>query len=412
MRIARVLTRLNLGGPARQALAADPRLVERGHVVRLFAGTPEPGEGDLFERFRERGIDTVRVPGLRRGLAPVRDVFARRFLQREFASFAPDVVHTHASKAGTLGRQAARGVRPLPARVHTFHGHVLEGYFPALVSRFFVRHESRLARETDRIVAVSHATAEDLLRLGVVGEEKLVVVQPGIELDDLLALPPASERGSDGELRRLIGAEQGELVVGVIGRLAAVKRPQLALDVFDTLAEGGKPWHLVFVGDGSERASLERRIGALSAAHRRRVHLVGAREDMVAVFSDLDLVLATSRSEGLPVALIEAAAAGLPVVATDVGGVAELVAHERTGLLGKTVDELSFHLAALLEHATERQAMGGRARLRVAKRHGADVLAGRLEELYRAVLDERGAAGLDGAPAPSERPLRTEGATP
>src|SRR5262245_62309766 len=108
MRIARVLTRLNLGGPARQVLAGDPRLVERGHVVRIFAGTPEPGEGDLFDAARARGLDVVRVPGLGRGWALAGDMQARAFLRRAFAEFAPDVIHTHASKAGALGRSAAK----------------------------------------------------------------------------------------------------------------------------------------------------------------------------------------------------------------------------------------------------------------------------------------------------------------
>lgn len=158
MRIARVLTRLNLGGPARQVLASDPLLVARGHQVRIFAGTPEPGEGDLFDAARERGLDAVRVPGLRRGVAPLRDLRARRALRRLLRAYEPEVLHTHASKAGTLGRTAL-GRDPRPARVHTFHGHVLEGYFPAPVARRLVALERRLAERTDRVIAVSHATA-------------------------------------------------------------------------------------------------------------------------------------------------------------------------------------------------------------------------------------------------------------
>src|SRR5262245_16777688 len=110
LRVARVLTRLNLGGPARQALAADPLLVARGHAVRVFAGTPSPGEGDLFDTFRARGIDVVRVPGLRPALTLAGDARALIYLRREIAAFGPDVVHTHAAKAGALGRRAARRV--------------------------------------------------------------------------------------------------------------------------------------------------------------------------------------------------------------------------------------------------------------------------------------------------------------
>jgi glycosyltransferase involved in cell wall biosynthesis len=387
MRIARILTRLNLGGPARQALASDPLLAARGHVVRVFAGTPEAGEGDLFDEFRARGIDVVRVEGLGRGLRPWSDLRAWRRLRRELESFAPNVVHTHASKAGLLGRRAARRMSGV-ARVHTFHGHVLEGYFSHTISKGLIRLEQRLARESDRIVAVSHATADDLLRLGVVADEsQLVVIPPGVELDALLAL-----EGRDGALRELIGARPEDFVVGVIGRLAEVKRPEWAVDVFVLLALRYTKLHLVFVGDGDLRGMLERRIRALPDELQRRVHLVGARSDMPRVLADVDLVLLTSRSEGMPVAVIEAAAAGKPVVSTNVGGVAEVVVHERTGWLGASVDELAYGLARFLDDPKLSAGLGQRARMRVEKRHSAHELAARLEGLYRLVVEERACA--------------------
>jgi glycosyltransferase involved in cell wall biosynthesis len=393
MRIARVLTRLNLGGPARQVLASDPLLVQRGHDVRVLTGTPAPGEGDLFDALTTRGLDVVRVPALVRRIAPVKDLFAARELRRELSAFRPDVLHTHASKAGYLGRRALRRSPDAErvARVHTFHGHVLEGYFGPGLSRRLIAVERELAAETDRIVAVSHATADDLVRLGVAPEEKLVVVQPGIDLAPFLELPRGESRDR-GELRGLIGAGPDDVVVGVVGRLAAVKRPELALDVFELLAAQHPGLHLAFVGDGEERRGLERRIGGLSGPGAERVHLLGAREDMPVVLADLDAVLLTSRSEGLPVALVEAAAAGLPVVATAVGGVEEVVAHERTGFLGTSAEELAYGLATLLGDAEERRAMGERARLRVARRHAAGHLADRLEELYRVVVEERARA--------------------
>jgi len=401
MRIARVLTRPNLGGPARQALASDPLLQSRGHAVRILTGRPEPGEGDLFDAFRRRGLDVVRVPGLRRGLGPLSDLRALGALRRELASFGPDVLHTHASKAGSLGRRAIRRVPggERVGRVHTFHGHVLEGYFPRTLSRALVRHERRLARDTDRVVAVSHATAEDLVRLGVVEEERLVVVPPGIDLDALLEIPRPglSRAGADpdrapGALRWKVGGggEPGEVWIGVVGRLAAVKRPERALEVFLEVWRAHPEARLAFVGDGAERRALERAVGRLGADGERRVHLFGAIEEMVGVWSDLDLVLNTSRAEGLPVALIEAAAAGLPAVAEAVGGVEEIVTHERTGWVGRGVAELAEGLARLLADPAERLAMGRRARLRVAERHGAARLAARLEELYTVVARERG----------------------
>jgi glycosyltransferase involved in cell wall biosynthesis len=246
---------------------------------------------------------------------------------------------------------------------------------------------------TDRIVAVSHATAADLVRLSIVADERrLVVVPPGIDLEPLLAIPERADLGSSGVLRAQIGAAPGDFLAGVVGRLAEVKQPTVAVDVFDMLARRYPHLHLVFVGYGGLRGLLERRIGALEPDLARRVHLLGVREDMVACLSDFDAILLTSRSEGLPIALIEAAAASRPVVASDVGGVGEIVAHERMGFLGQGKDELAFGLARLLEEPHLGQAMGRRARVRVASRHSAEALADRLENLYRIVVEERACA--------------------
>ena len=380
MRIARVLTRLNLGGPARQVLGCDPILQARGHTLRLFAGRPEAGEGDLAPAARELGLDLVRVPGLRRGWRPLSDLRAARFLGRELRAFVPDVVHTHASKAGALGRRAALRRAPRAARVHTFHGHVLEGYFPPAVSAVIAALERRLAARTHRVVAVSHATADDLVRLGVAGEEQLVVIRPGLDLRPFLAID-----GRDGGLRRLVGATEGTFLVGVVGRLAEVKRPELALDTLGMLADSHPHIQLVFVGDGEGRPGLERARSGLDRPLAERVHLIGRREEMAPVLADLDAVLLTSRSEGMPVSLIEAAAAALPVVATPVGGVPELVVEGRTGFLGEGAEELARGLARLADDPGEAREMGRRARTRARRDHGAEVLADRLEELYRAV---------------------------
>jgi glycosyltransferase involved in cell wall biosynthesis len=385
MRIARVLTRLNLGGPARQVLASDPRLVRAGHAVRVFAGTGEPGEGDLSGELASRGVDVVRVPGLARGWSVAGDLRARAFLRRELSAFAPDVLHTHASKAGALGRSAARGLGA--ARVHTFHGHVLEGYFGEKLSRGLRAIERKLAADTERVIAVSHATAEDLLRLGVVDERRLVVVPPGIELEPLLAL-----EGRSGVLRTLVGAGPDVFLVGMVGRLAAVKRPEWGLDVLRLLAARHPRLQIAWIGDGDQRGLLERGIASLEPALRERAHLLGARTDMPDVLADLDAVLLTSRSEGMPVALIEAAAAGLPAVATRVGGVPEIVAEERTGFLGESADELAFALDRLLSEPGLAQACGRRARVRVSERHSAEALAARLEAVYRAAVEERACA--------------------
>lgn len=382
MRIARILTRLNLGGPARQCLASDPLLAERGLTVRVFCGRPEPGEGDLVDALCERGVDVRRIEGLGRSFSPLADLRALGRLRRELQDFEPDVVHTHASKAGSLGRAGfARSGEA--AIVHTFHGHVLEGYFSPLLSRALVAHERRLARRSDRILAVSEATGRDLLRLGVVESERLEIVPPGIDLKPLLAIA-----GQGGCLRRRLGVGERARLIGVVGRLAPVKRPELALAVFARVARHDPRIELVFVGDGALRLDLERRRGALPPDLAARVHLPGAFESMPEVLADLDLVLLTSRSEGLPVALIEAAAAGRAVVACAVGGVGEVVEDGRTGLLASNPGELGPALERMAGDADLRAACGRRARAG-CERYSGSALAERLQAVYRAVCEER-----------------------
>jgi glycosyltransferase involved in cell wall biosynthesis len=232
---------------------------------------------------------------------------------------------------------------------------------------------------------VSHATADDLVRLGVVQDERrLIVVPPGMDLDPLLAV-----HGRSAVLRPLIGAGERDVVVGIIGRLAEVKRPELALEVLELLHQRYPQLHMVWVGDGDQRGLLERRIAALSPTLQARAHMLGARTDMPAVLADLDAVMLVSRSEGAPVALIEAAAAAKPVLATNVGGVSEVVAHERTGWLGNDMTELAFGLSQWLDTPQLLTATGQRARLRVQARHSAQHLADRLLEIYRIVVKER-----------------------
>ena len=395
MRIARVLTRLNLGGPARQVLASDPLLVARGHEVTILAGEPEPGEGDLRDVARRCGLRVVDVPGLRRSPGLFGDRAAAAFLRAELARIAPDLLHTHASKAGLVGRRAAARGAPSAARVHTFHGHVLEGYYPRLVGRGLAELERRLARHTDRLVAVSETTRDDLVRLGVAGSEHIEVVPPGRELGAFLELSPTP---ANGALRRELGIPSEARLVVVVGRLAPIKRPELALDAFARAARDRADLHLAFAGDGGRTAvRLSAACAALPEALRARVHALGAVPDVAPVFAAADLVLLTSRNEGTPVCLIEAAAAARPFVATAVGGVPELAQRLGSGVCvadgPEAAEELARTLVELLDDPAQRVRLGAAGRERVAQVYGAQALADRLERLYVEVLAEREARG-------------------
>ena len=257
MRIARVVTSLALDGRSRQVLASDLELVRRGHSIRILAGEPEPGEGDLRPLFLRLGLKVAAVPGLKRRVAPLGDVLAGLALRRELRGLQPDLVHTHGSKAGALGRLAARrlGVHTVHT-VHTVHGDALDGGSSSSLGA----RERRLSRHTARILTAAHATADDLVRQGICAEEDITVVPPGIQTEPLLALRARSQM-----LRRIIGAGEDDLLVGVVGRLAPSKQPELALDVFELLAQRHARMHLVFIGDGPSFASL-----AWSSSSRRQ----------------------------------------------------------------------------------------------------------------------------------------------
>ncbi len=380
MRIARILTRLNLGGPARQVLESDARLLAFGHEVRVYCGSPEPGEGDLTQALLEQGVQVVRVPGLARAIRPWKDRRALQFLRGELEAFDPDIVHTHASKAGWLGRLAAG---PLRARaLHTFHGHVFEGHFSKPKVAALVRIERFLARRTDQLIAVSEATRRELVARRVAPVERIRVVYGGADVASLVEL-----NRDQATLRRDLGIGPDELVICVLGRLAPIKRTNLALAAFVKAWPDLPPARLVFIGDGPGRLRLEQDLEKCAPEVKASVFLGGPWVNMAAMLPDLDLLLSASRHEGLPISMVEAGACAVPSVATPVGGVGEFVVPGLTGLVGRNVDELAAGLVALGSDPGLRARLGRGARDLALRQHEGHAFAERLEQVYLDALE-------------------------
>ncbi|MDQ4088942.1 MAG: glycosyltransferase [Actinomycetota bacterium] len=370
-RVLRVITRLNVGGPARQALLLSRALAPEFETT-LAAGVPAVGEGELSHP----AVPVVAVP-LVRPVHPPSDARALFALRRLLSARRPALVHTHMAKAGTIGRLATRRSAWRPRTVHTFHGHVLDGYFGNRVSRMFAETERSLARHTDVLVAVSAEIRDQLLDLGIGRPSQYRVIPLGLELDPFLAV----ERPS-GVLRDRLGLAPDTPLVGVVGRLVQIKDHLTLLRALEDLPGV----HLAVLGDGELRASLEAESAQMGMAGR--VHFAGWWTDMAAAVSDLDVVALTSRNEGTPVALIEAAAAGVPVVATDVGGVRTVVEHGMTGLLAGPgdVETVRAHLTRLLADRSERVRMGRAGRDRVRYRFGQSRLLDDVRALYAELL--------------------------
>jgi glycosyltransferase involved in cell wall biosynthesis len=374
-----VIARLNIGGPAYHVSLLSGRLDPDRYETLLVAGRPGPGEGSFEALATRYGARLEMLPSLGPELEPGADLRALRALGRIVRRFRPQIVHTHTAKAGALGRSAAliaaRGRRP--AIVHTYHGHVLEGYFGPIETAGYRIVERGLARFSDRLVGVSQATVDDLVRLRIAPRERLEVVPLGLDLDRFLELDPRRE-GPDGDAVALYA-----------GRLVPIKRVDLLVRALARARRTGAPVRLVILGDGELRPELEGL--ACSLGVDQHVTFLGYRHDVAAYLAASDIAVLSSANEGTPVALIEAAAAARPLVGTRVGGVADVVAPG-TGRLVEAGDEeaLAAALAELAINPTLRLALGVRAREHVRRRYAADRLMDDMDRLYRELLDARG----------------------
>jgi glycosyltransferase involved in cell wall biosynthesis len=387
VRILRVIARLNMGGPALHVAYLTAGLRERGYDTTLVAGSLARGEDSMAYVADARGVEIVRIDELGREISPLRDLVATVRLARLIRRERPDILHTHTAKAGTVGRAAAvlAGRRGPPIVVHTFHGHVLRGYFGPVRTRFFRLLERWLARRTTALIAVSPQVRDDLVALGVAPAERFVVIRLGIELDERVA----GERNGRAESRRYLGIEPERFAVGWIGRMTAVKRTDDILVAFKRLRDEGVDAVLCLVGDGPDRPHLERRAHELGVI--RDTLFLGYQEDVAPFYAAFDALVLPSSNEGTPVSAIEALAAGRPVVATRVGGVPDVVQEAADGFLVEpgATDELADRLAELARDPELRERMGRAGRERVLPRYAVERLVDDVDRLYRSLLSAR-----------------------
>jgi glycosyltransferase involved in cell wall biosynthesis len=385
IRVLRVIARLNVGGPALHVAYLSSGLAERGYETTLVAGDVGEGEESMAAVAANRGVEVLRLPGLSRELSPVRDLIATWRLAAIIRRVKPDVIHTHTAKAGAVGRAAALVAgKPRPVVVHTFHGHVLRGYFGAAGSLVFRAIETILARITDRLVAVSPEVRDELVSLRVAPLSKFEVIRLGIELESRVAYD-----GDPVELRRRYGIGADRFVVGWFGRMTPVKRADDLVTMLVGLRERGVDALLLLVGDGDDRASLEQRAHDLGIA--RHCLFLGYQEDVAAWYAVCDAVVLTSANEGTPVTIIEALAAGRAVVSTRVGGVPDVVDDGETGFLVRARDThaIAERLAILQRDPELRARMGAEGRRRMLERYAVPRLVDDVDKLYRRLLAER-----------------------
>ncbi len=378
-RILHIITRLGAGGSARHVIEVSSRLREE-FDVHIAAGVEDEGEGSLRPEAAAAGIPVSPLPSLRRRGSLLSDRRALRELVDRVRSLEPSLVHTHQSKAGVLGRMAARkaGVR---RTVHTFHSPLERLGQDGLLRRANVTAEQRLARDTDRLVAVSPSLRDELVRQEVVAADRIEVILPLVDPRRLF------EARQPGALKKRLGLPLDVPLVGLVGRLAPPKDPETFMKVFATVAASVPEVRAVVVGDGPDRSNLE--ADAVRRGLRPRITFTGWAADVSDVYPDLDLLVLTSRYEGFGLSALEAMAAGRPVVATRVTGIVDLVGDGRTGLLAPAGDAaaLAGAVILLLRDPAFRSRLGAAAREEAARRFSSEDACPRIEALYRRLLN-------------------------
>jgi glycosyltransferase involved in cell wall biosynthesis len=388
IRIVRVIARLNMGGPALHVSYLSAGLRDRGYETTLVAGNVSPGEQSMAYVAEEQGVPVLLMPHLHREISPIQDLLATLRLARMIREQRPHILHTHTAKAGAIGRVAAvlAGRARPPIVVHTFHGHVLRGYFGRFYTAIFRGLERMLARVADTLIAVSPEVRDDLVALGVAPPEKFTVIRLGIELDERVAAAHEARKRT----RRIMGVRDDRFLVGWIGRMTGVKRGADVLRAFRLLRDLGVDANLCMVGDGPEREQLEQLAGELGLM--QDCLFPGYQEDVGPFFAAFDAFVLPSANEGTPVTAIESLASGCPVVATRVGGVPDVVREGEDGFIVEPGDleAIADRLAGLAFDPELRARMGAAGRGRVLPRYAVERLIDDVDGLYRRLLARKG----------------------
>jgi glycosyltransferase involved in cell wall biosynthesis len=376
IRVMRIIARMNMGGPAVQisGLMREFNAVEFDH--RLYTGFCATDEVDYLENVAT-DVEAVRIEGLGRRVSLSGDIRAFLSLVKEIRRFKPHVIHTHTAKAGFLGRIASLVSLQHSIRVHTFHGHLLNGYFGNFKKSLVIIAEKYLAKFTDQLIAVGGKVRGDLLQAGIGSEEKFGLIPPGLSIGVLSAKSKSQES---------FGLSAGRLYCAFIGRITKIKRPDRFLDVVSELKKRGVGLDFLMVGDGELLEACQLRI----TNEDLPITVLGWQSDIEKVLSASDIVVLTSDNEGTPLSLIQAGMVGLPVVTTNVGSVSEIVLDGDTGIVtSSNFQDIASALEKLANDSDLRAQLGAAAQEFTLAHFGVQRLVHDHEELYKKLLSNR-----------------------
>lgn len=364
---------MNVGGPALQIMGLMESLPSDLYEQVLLTGYCGDSEVDFLQT-QAGNFEATYVPGLGRSLTPSHDVKALVHIGTFMRKFRPDIVHTHTAKAGFLGRVARLYVVPRAHGVHTFHGHLLHGYFSPTRTKALIATERILAHSSSRLVAVGEQVMADLLEAGVGTREKFSVVPPGV---DIRMLPPRDRS------RDQLKLSESSFVVLFLGRLTGIKRVDRLADVASLVKKMNPNVRFLVAGDGDRREYLVRRI----QEEQLPVQILGMRSDIETLFSASDVLVLTSDNEGMPVGLIQGSLAGLPAVSTRVGSVPEVVIDGVTGWLTSTDPrEIALCLRGAAEDLAGTRRRGMAAQSYAEQHFSRQRLVGDHDRIYQSLL--------------------------
>jgi glycosyltransferase involved in cell wall biosynthesis len=373
VRVMRIIARMNVGGPAVQVSGLMRGFDTSVFEHELVTGYCAADEADYLEKVAT-DVQAIRIDGLGRSIKPRADLTALFAIIIEIRRFKPDVIHTHTAKAGVVGRIASILSGHKSVRIHTFHGHLLNGYFSSGKTKLVVLVERFLALFTDQLLAVGAKVKDDLLAVGVGNQDKFGVMPPGLQL---------AQVPSQSSARHELGLCADATYCAFIGRITQIKRPDRFMDVAAEIKSRGIDLHFIVAGAGELLQYCQDR----AISEHLPVTFLGWREDIEVVLAAADFVLLTSDNEGTPLSLIQAGMVGIPVVATNVGSTNEIVVNGETGLLTDlSVSQLADAVVRVATDSVLRAKMGSAGQEYTMARYGLNRLVKDHQDLYLRLL--------------------------
>ena len=386
IKILRIINRFNIGGPVYNAILLSAYMPEEYDTL-LIGGLPEKNEENSTYIAEKYGVNPLLISEMQREPNFKNDRKALKKLKEIILTYQPDIVHTHASKAGALGRKAAFDCA-VPIVVHTYHGHVFHSYFNWWKTKLYQAIEKRLAKKTTGIIAISELQKNDLaLKYKICKPEKIEIINLGLDL------VPFNENKTDNrnKTRSALGLNDSEIAIAIVGRLAPIKNHDLFLKCASVIHEKTSKKVVYFiVGGGEEFTSIEEKVNALKAKGID-IRMTSWIKDINTFNAGMDILCLTSKNEGTPVSLIEAQAAGIPFVATKVGGIKDIVSENNTGYLVDLNDSDAFieKLLHLIENENKRQEMSQKGWSFVQEKFQYKTLIAKTDSYYKFLLNQK-----------------------